>query len=196
MQIVKATSGYARKMVHLIVVVLLCLSSAVGVSYALFTSNLEDGTIGINATSGKVDVDLVNVSGVSLVGSVLHLTPNGKELEEFRFEPGSRVYTEGFRVVNNGNVTTNIRMYISHDERIDEVKFAQAFEIYITKDIDDLEHAEQLMSYEGRLLADASTDIYYLVIRMRETADDTFQGVEYSGIGVTVYAVQGNVEIT
>ena len=190
------SSGYLRVMIRLVLVLVLCLSSVIGVSYALFTNDLRDGTIGINATSGKVDVDLVNEAGVSLVGSVLHLSPNGKALEEFRFEPGAVVYTEGFRVVNLGTVTTNIRMYISRDENIDAVKFAQAFEIYITKDPSGSEQSEELTSFEGSLAVDGSTDLYYLVIRMKDTADNTFQNACYSGIGITVYAVQGNVPIS
>ena len=186
----------AHTLVRLCIVLLLCLSSVVGVSYALFTSDLEDGTIGINVTSGQVDVDLVNTSGNSLVGDVLHLSPNGKELSTFLFEPGVTVYTEGFRVVNKGTVPVNFRMYISRDDNVDALAFEQAFEIFITKDVSNLESGEGLMSFKDSLALDASTDVYYLVIRMKETADNTFQNVVYTGVGVTVYAVQGNVAIT
>ena len=117
-------------------------------------------------------------------------------MEEVRFEPGAVVYTEGFRVVNLGTVTTNIRMYITRDEKIDPIEFAKAFEIYITKDPSGSEQSEELTSFEGSLAVDGSTDLYYLVIMMKDTADNTFQNACYSGIGITVYAVQGNVPIS
>ena len=125
----KAASKYTRLLMRCTVVLLLCLSSVVGVSYALFTSNVEDGTIGINVTSGRVDVDIVNEDGETLVGSVLKLLPTGQELNDFRFEPGATVVTEGFKVANVGDVPVNFRMYISRDAAVDEAKFAEAFEI-------------------------------------------------------------------
>ena len=195
MQNTKITSKYFSMLLRVTLVLLLCLISVTGVSYALFTSSIEDGTIGINTTSGEVNVDIVNTNGVSLVDSVLHLSPNGVALEEFLFEPGATVYTEGFRVENAGTVSINYRMYISRDKDIDEAAFAEAFEIYVTRDVSDLENAEQLMSFEGSLAKDQTSDLFYLVIRMKETAGNKFQSVAYSGIGITVYAVQGNVSI-
>lgn len=195
MQNAKRPSKYFSMLLRVSLVLLLCLISVTGVSYALFTSSIEDGTIGINTTSGEVNVDIVNTNGVSLVDSVLHLSPNGIALEEFRFEPGATVYTEGFRVANVGTVSVNYRMYISRDENIDEAAFAEAFEIYVTRDVSDLQNAEQLMSFEGSLAKDQTSDLFYLVIRMKETAGNKFQNVAYSGIGITVYAVQGNVSI-
>ena len=45
------------------------------------------------------------------------------------------------------------------------------------------------------LKADKSSATYFLIIRMKEEAGNAFQNKKYTGIGVTVYAVQGNVEI-
>ena len=39
------------------------------------------------------------------------------------------------------------------------------------------------------------SETYYLVIRMKETAGNEFQNKTYTGIGITVYAVQGNAPI-
>ena len=48
---------------------------------------------------------------------------------------------------------------------------------------------------EERLEVGEKTDTYYLVIKMREEAGNEFQDKSYTGIGVTVYAVQGNAEV-
>lgn len=53
--------------------------------------------------------------------------------------------------------------------------------------------ATRITSFTDRLEPGQSTGIYYLILRMKETAGNDFQGAAYSGIGVTAYAVQGNV---
>ena len=51
---------------------------------------------------------------------------------------------------------------------------------------------EKLEDFNGRLEVGQSSDIYYLVFRMKETAGNDFQKQEFSGVGITVCAVQGN----
>ena len=40
-----------------------------------------------------------------------------------------------------------------------------------------------------------SSDIYYLVVRMKDDAGNAYQDQSYSGIGITVWAVQGNAHV-
>ena len=54
---------------------------------------------------------------------------------------------------------------------------------------------KDITEFKGTLGPGEMTTTYYLVVRMRESANNDFQGVMYSGIGITVYAVQGNVVI-
>ena len=76
-------------------------------------------------------------------------------------------------------------------------EFNEAFEVWISTDPTDPDQAERLDVFEGRLEKNTSSQqTYYLFIKMKETAGNTFQNREYSGIGVTVYAVQGNVDIS
>lgn len=175
-------------------VILLCLISMVGVTWALFTSG-EDGTIGVNVTSGQVKVDIVDEYGNSIVGDVLSFDPADHH-EPIYFEPGATIYTQGFRVKNTGTVSINFRMYISNDENENMQAFEDAFELWVTTDPKNLNDAEQIKSFVVEDLDPLDTsEMYYLVIRMKTTATNDFQGKEYSGIGITVYAVQGNVEI-
>ena len=175
-------------------VILLCLISMVGVTWALFTSG-EDGTIGVNVTSGQVKVDIVDEYGNSIVGDVLSFDVDDHH-EPIYFEPGATIYTQGFRVKNTGTVSINFRMYISNDENENMQAFEDAFELWVTTDPENLNDAEQIKSFVVEDLDPLDTsEMYYLVIRMKTTATNDFQGKEYSGIGITVYAVQGNVEI-
>ena len=178
-------------------IVLLCLVCLAGSTLALFTSDIDDGTIGIIATSGDIKVDIVDsYTGDSLVGEALQFQTSS-ERRQILFEPGATFYTQGFKVKNDGTIPVNFRLSISKDEGIDMDEFNEAFEVWISTDPTDPDQAERLDVFEGRLEKNTSSQqTYYLFIKMKETAGNTFQNREYSGIGVTVYAVQGNVDIS
>lgn len=185
-------------------VILLCLVSITGATFALFTSTTEDGKIGINATSGNLKVDIIDASDnpSSLVGDVLDFITTSDN-QEILFEPGAMYYTEGFRVKNDGSIPLNYIVYISGDDALDEkleVSFADAFEVWITPDPTSRSSMVKLQEFDGRLEVGQTSEVYYLVFRMKETADNDFQDRTFNyykdnvfyGIGITVCAVQGN----
>ena len=176
-------------------VILLCFAFLVGSTFALFSST-SDGKIGVVTTSGSVDVDIVDTSKEenSLVGGVLEFQSYA-ERDEILFEPGAVFYTQGFKVKNRGTIPVNFRLYVSEDSEINMEEFNKAFEVWISKSQTFSEKAKEITSFKGELGVDKSSDTYYLFVRMKETAGNEFQGKSYSGIGVTVYAVQSNVEI-
>ena len=178
-------------------VILLCVVCLVGSTFALFTSNAEDGTIGIITTAGTVRVDIVDASDerVSLAGEALQfLTPFGNE--DFLFEPGATFYTQGFKIKNSGDVPINFHLTVSIPTAEDMQDFREAFDVWITTEINNFDTAERLEDFKGRLNAgEATAETYYLFIKMKETANNTFQGRSYTGIGVTIFAVQGNVSV-
>ena len=76
-------------------IVLLCLVCLAGSTLALFTSDIDDGTIGIIATSGDIKVDIVDsYTGDSLVGEALQFQTSS-ERRQILFEPGATFYTQG-----------------------------------------------------------------------------------------------------
>lgn len=174
-------------------VILLCLVSITGATLALFTSNVDDGTVGVNATSGNLKVDIIDDSNnpSSLIGEALNFEPKN-EGEEILFEPGATYHTEGFRVKNNGNIPFNYIIYISSDENV-PADFFDAFDVWITSDVTDKSKAIPIEDFERRIEAGLSSDIYYLVFQMKPSAGNTFQERTFTGVGVTVCAVQGNV---
>ncbi|MBQ7387522.1 MAG: hypothetical protein IJW03_05095 [Clostridia bacterium] len=189
----KVLIGREKKIIFCLTIILLCLTSIVGATFAVFTNQSENGTIGVNATSGNLDVDIVDTSGSSLVGEVLSfVTPTEKPIY---FEPGATFYTQGFKVKNVGNIPINFRVYISADKDFDMASFEQAFDFYITTDPNNKDCDTDIKSFEDDLNVGESSETYYLVIKMHTDANDTFQDKTYSGIGITVYAVQSNVEI-
>ncbi len=176
-------------------VILLCLSCLTGATLALFTGNLGDGTIGIVTTSGDVKVDIVDAYyEKTLVGEALEFQMTS-EHQKLLFEPGACFFTQPFKVKNVGDIPINFRLSVSDDEDIDMEKFYEAFDVWISKNPSNAADAKKITSFTGRLEVGESSESYYLLVRMKETAGNDFQGQSYSGIGVTVYAVQGNVII-
>ena len=182
------------------IVILLCFASITGATLAIFTSSSEDGKIGINATSGNIEVDIINSSEdpSSIVGEVLKFTTSsGEIITDVLFEPGAFYYTEGFRVQNKGDIPINFILYVSEDKNNpDEARdFVSAFDVWLTRDPKDKSEKEKMQDFDGRLDPDKISDVYYLVFRMKETAGNEFQDRTFAGIGITVCAVQGNVNI-
>jgi hypothetical protein len=187
------TKTNKRNLIIGALIILLCISCLTGATLALFTSTLQDGTIGIVTVSGSVKVDIVDVDQKSLVNEKLSFMTTKKQ-EEIYFEPGACFYTQPFQVKNMGDVTINFTLYVSNDEQIDMNAFLEAFDIRITTDPFDPSKSEEMKPFEGTLAPGKCSDPYYLVIKMKETAGNDFHGAEYDGIGVTVFAVQGNVK--
>ncbi|MBE7068064.1 MAG: hypothetical protein E7381_02045 [Clostridiales bacterium] len=161
----------------------------------MFTSDVNDGKIGINATAGDVKVDIVDISDnpQTLVGDVLNFQTSSNK-KEILFEPGATYYTEGFRVKNLGNIPINFILYVSEDGKTSK-DFADAFDVWITTNPDDIQNAEKLREFSGRLEVGQSSGAYYLVFKMKETAGNEFQDRSFTGVGITVNAVQGNVNL-
>lgn len=174
-------------------VILLCLVCLTGATLALFTNDLRDGTIGIVTTSGDVEIDIVDSFGVSLKNESLSFITTS---EEALFEPGAAFYTQEFCIVNTGTVPVQFSLSVSKDEDFKEEDVANAFEIWIVPaDDPDYRNAKQLTNFKGRLGVGDASESYVLIVKMKETAGNEFQGKTFTGIGVTVYAVQGNAEI-
>ncbi|MBQ2255370.1 MAG: hypothetical protein II330_00755 [Clostridia bacterium] len=180
-----------------VLVILLCLISLTGATYALFTSGANSGTIGIITTAGDIKVDIVDAADEeqSLVGQVLQFRTSS-DSKEILFEPGAAFCTQGFKIKNTGDIPINFRLSVSEDEDIDMEEFYEAFEVWISTNPTDPSDATKLIEFTDRLeVGSSSEDTYYLFIKMKETVGNDFQGKTYTGIGVTVYAVQGNVNV-
>lgn len=185
------TSGDTGKNVLIIIlIILLLIAIALAIIFGILMYNQKDsGQIGVNVTTGKCKIDIVDSDGATLVGDVLDFALEGDE-DTIYFEPGMLCYTEGFSVKNVGTVKINFHVSVSEDAEIDNEQFKNAFELWITNDVSDLSEATEITSFTGTLSAGEQSETYYLVIRMKDTAGNEFQDQTYTGIGITVHAVQ------
>ena len=197
--------SYKKSIIMTALAILLCLVSLTGATLALFTSDIGDGTIGVVATAGSIKVDIVDLNGDSLKNKPMEFyrTETNKD---FLFEPGATFYTHGFQIKNADNsIPIKYHLYVSEDtiKELDKddkwnsitfETFNKAFEIWITTTPGTLEGAQKISDFRPQLGVGKVSETYYLCVKMKETAGNEFQGKKYSGIGVTVYAVQANGE--
>lgn len=185
-------------------IILLCLMSLVSATMALFTVRIDDGAIGIITTAGYIDVDIVDTTEKqnSLVGQYLQFQTYA-EHKEIIFEPGATYHTQGFKIKNDGDITISFRLSVSDtiktdkDVKIDIEEFYQYFDMWLSTDPNSMDQACDVRQFVSVLGPESITeDTYYLFIRMKENVGNTFQDKAYDGIGVTVFAVQSNIDIT
>lgn len=180
------------------IALLLCIANLTGSTYALFTSSVKDGTIGIITTTGDIEVDIVDLENGSLEGRALQFVTTSDA--PVLFEPGTTFYTQGFKILNTGSIPVQFRISVNYDgmSEADRMQFEKAFDIGITTDPTNPSGTAPTDEFVGRLDVDMnviSDKTYFLVIKMKETAGNEFQGAEYDGIGITVYAVQANASL-
>ena len=159
------------------------------------TPNAAEKAIADRATSSY---DITATAGETLKNKARAFsTPSGYvKDEDVLFEPGATFYTQGFQILNKGDVPVNFSLAVSKDESIDMEEFNKAFELWIVKEGDDIKTADRIDKFKvNGLLPGDNSPVYFLVIRMKETAGNEFQEKKYTGIGVTVFAVQGNAYI-
>lgn len=202
----KRNRTYKQAFIMTALVTLLCLVCLTGATLALFTSDESDGTIGIVTTAGEVKIDIVDLDGKTLQNRALAFMVSSKYMDSdsVYFEPGASFFTQGFKIKNDGNIPVKFHLSIGQNNivdmkgnKVDINDFLEVFDMWITTDPYNPDLAEPMNEFSGRLgtsETDNLSETYYLIIKMKESVDNDFQGEEYSGIGVTVYAVQGNAE--
>ena len=169
-------------LLHSVIALLLCVSMLVGTTFAWFTDSVTSGVNQILA--GNLDVELVDADGKSLEGKPLtFLDVNGNA--NILWEPGCTFKTQGFRVSNEGNLALKYTMYINgllgDSKLLEVIEFSLLDEQGKEVDIDD---------FEGHLSAKTYSGLYYLVGHMAESANNDYQGLTLTGVGITVHAAQ------
>lgn len=170
-----------------------CITLLVGVTLAIFTNDIDDGTIGINTTAGSIQIDIIDEENASLIGEVLYFDKEEGGTKKILWEPGATFVTEGFKVYNNGTIPVNYQIYINYTE--EDSDLVKVLNFWLTEDPTDLDSAVEITSYKGSLDVGKGSDTYYLVVQMAADAGNAYQGLELNGVGITVHAVQGNVNV-
>ena len=184
-----------RSLLASLLALVMCVTMLVGTTFAWFTDSASTSVNRIQA--GTLNVDIVDESGDSLDGKSLSFRNVTGETNIF-WEPGATFFTQGFKIVNEGDLALKYKVVVSG--LTGDAKLLEAIDFAVVtdntkKDADAVSFAE-----EGQLLtkgASAPADnavYYYLRGHMKEDANNDYQGLTLEGVSITVYATQYTYE--
>ena len=183
----KKSKATKRTLLLSVLAMLLCMVMLVGTTFAWFTDSASTAVNEIQA--GKLDVDLVDMSGYSLVGQTLTWkTADERDQAEILWEPGCTYDLQPFKIKNNGNLALKYKIQIAGIQG--DAKLNEA--IVWTYKVGETPPAD--LSAEGHLTAGQGTELITISGHMKKTAGNEYQGLSIDGIGITVYATQDTVE--
>ena len=172
----------------------LCIVLLIGTTFAWFTDTASTGVNKIQ--SGNLDVALqmqdANGNWVSAEGQTLDFQKaKDAESEAILWEPGCTYKLPELRIVNNGNLALKYKIQINGfngDTKLNDVidwTYKVGNEDYA------LDTEKHLAAKSGNT---ASYDTLTIQGHMQESAGNDYQGLEMTGISITVYATQDTVE--
>ena len=171
-----------RALLSSALVIVMCLAMLIGATFAWFT---DTATTSVNTIkSGKLDVQLVDASGVSLEGAQLSwVTQDNAKVDTIYWEPGCTYQLQDVIVKNNGDLALKYKIVITGingDAKLNEV---------IQWTINGL-----AVDTEYTLPANQQSEPLRITGTMDTSADDTYQGLSIDGIAITVIATQDTKE--
>ena len=196
----------------------LCFAMLLGSTYAWFTDEAKTGVNTIQ--SGTLDVELQDANGNDLEGQPFKFKDINDETD-ILWEPGVTFVTDGFKIVNEGNLALKYKMIVNGVTG-GNAKLLDVIDFYVTTTNPDtynsgsefynndtakvkLEDFANKYNYlapkgtssleiKGETVSD-KTATYYLVGHMDENANNDYQNESITGVGITVYATQVESEV-
>ena len=182
-----------RALLTSVMALVMCVVMLVGTTFAWFTDTASTGVNKIVA--GNLDVDIVDESGNSLDGGTLSFV-NKENQSNILWEPGATFFTQGFKIVNKGNLALKYKVVVSGTTGDAKLLKAIKFDVVTEK---TREATPVSFANEGNLLkqndsAPANNGVYYLRGHMKEEAGNEYKNLTLDGISITVYATQYTYE--
>ena len=189
-----------RALLTSVMALVMCVVMLVGTTFAWFTDTASTAVNKIVA--GNLDVDIVDENNNSLDGGSLSFIKAGAGTDAeaaILWEPGATFFTQGFKIVNKGNLALKYKVVVSGTTGDAKLLKAIEFDVVTEK----TKEAAEALAKEGNLLkqndsAPADTDAakvyYYLRGHMKEEAGNEYKNLTLDGISITVYATQYTYE--
>ena len=178
-----------RALLTSIMALVMCVVMLVGTTFAWFTDTASTAVNKIVA--GNLDVDIVDENNNSLDGESLSFKDvNGST--DILWEPGATFFTQGFKIVNKGNLALKYKVVVSGTTGDAKLLKAIEFDVVTEK----TKEATEALAEEGNLLLngasapEAENVYYYLRGHMKEDAGNEYKNLTLDGISITVYATQ------
>ena len=186
-----------RALLTSVMALVMCVVMLVGTTFAWFTDTASTGVNKI--VSGNLKVDIIGAesdSHIEKLNFTKAATTDAEAGAEILWEPGCRYVTEGFRIANKGNLALKWKAQVNTGTTAaNEGNFdlLDVIDFYLVKG-DKNGEGTRLEDFTGNLKKDETSGVYYIKGVMQTTAGNDYQGLELSGITITVYATQDTVE--
>ena len=178
-----------RALLTSVMALVMCVVMLVGTTFAWFTDTASTAVNKIVA--GNLDVDIVDESGNSLDGGTLSFV-NKENQSNILWEPGATFFTQGFKIVNKGNLALKYKVVVSGTTG--DAKLLKAIEFDVveakTKDAAAVSFANESNLLPNATAPAAGDVYYYLRGHMKEEAGNEYKNLTLDGISITVYATQ------
>ena len=183
-----------RALLTSVMALVMCVVMLVGTTFAWFTDTASTAVNKIVA--GNLDVDIVDENGDSLDGQSLSFVKAGAATDAeaaILWEPGATFFTQGFKIVNKGNLALKYKVVVSGTTG--DAKLLKAIDFAFVTDNTTPDADPVSFANEGSLLkqndsAPANNGVYYLRGHMKEEAGNEYKNLTLDGISITVYATQ------
>ena len=178
-----------RALLTSVMALVMCVVMLVGTTFAWFTDTASTAVNKIVA--GNLDVDIVGEDGKTLDGKTLNFV-NKENQSNILWEPGATFFTQGFKIVNKGNLALKYKVVVSGKTGDAKLLNAIKFDVVTEK----TKEATEALAEEGNLLkqndsAPANDGVYYYLRgHMDENAGNEYKNLTLDGISITVYATQ------
>ena len=166
----------------------LCIAMLIGMTFAWFTDTASTGVNKIQAGNLKVDI-VDEESGASIKNGTMGFV-NKEGSENILWEPGVTFKTKGFKVKNEGTLALKYKLAI---DTSGITRNRDLLEVITFSVVDKDDNAVDLNN-DGHLVANATSDAYYIKAHMDEAAGNKYQGMSIDGIAITVVATQMKYE--
>ena len=187
-----------RALLTSIMALVMCVVMLVGTTFAWFTDTASTSVNKIEA--GKLDVDMVDTTGASLVGKTLSWQKAaGGANQEVLWEPGATYNLNEFRIVNKGSLALKYEITVNGVKGSSKLLEAIDFTATIgntTVALDSLKGAI-LPSTATTTTGDEvieKTDLITISGTMKTSAGNEYQGLTIDGVSITVVATQYTYE--
>ena len=182
-----------RALLTSVMALVMCVVMLVGTTFAWFTDTASTAVNKIVA--GNLDVDIVGEDGKTLDGKTLNFV-NKENQSNILWEPGATFFTQGFKIVNKGNLALKYKVVVSGKTGDAKLLNAIKFDVVTEK----TKEATEALAEKGNLLPngasapEAENVYYYLRGHMKEEAGNEYKNLTLDGISITVYATQYTYE--
>ena len=170
----------------------LCIVLLIGTTFAWFTDTASTGVNKI--VSGKLDVELQMKNAEDKWVSAEDQKLEFQKVvagEEVLWEPGCTYKLPELRIVNNGNLALKYKIQINGFDGDTKLNDVIDWTYKVGNEDYALDTEKHLAAKSGNT---ASYDTLTIQGHMQESAGNDYQGLEMTGISITVYATQDTVE--